>query len=58
MSTQDKSKGDKIMMTKKEMVDYIEKTGLVINFDRNYLMRKLKPDLERLYMHCKRVKEN
>ena len=45
------------MLTKKEMVDYIEKTGLVINFDRKYLMRKLKPDLERLYLHCKRVRE-
>ena len=45
------------MMTKKEMVDYIEKTGLVIDFDRKYLMRKLKPQLESLYLHCKRVKE-
>ena len=44
------------MMTKKEMVDYIEKTGLVINFDRKYQMRKLKPDLIRLYEHCKKVK--
>lgn len=45
------------MMTKKEMVDYIEKTGLVINFDRKYQMRKLKPQVESLYLHCKRVKE-
>ena len=50
-------RGDKTMMTKKEMVDYIEESGLVINFDRKYLMRKLKSDLERLYMHCKKVRE-
>lgn len=44
------------MMTKKEILDYIEKTKLVIDFDRNYLMRKSKSYLECLYMHCKRVK--
>ena len=41
-------------MTKAEMVNFIEKTGLVVNFDRNYLMRKLKSDLTRLYEHCKK----
>ena len=39
-------------MTKKMMVDAIEKSGLVIDFDRNYLMRKDKEYLTRLYNHC------
>ena len=29
-------------MTKTEMLDFIEKTGMIIDFDRNYLMRKTK----------------
>lgn len=36
-------------MTKTEMLDYIEKTGCVIDFDRKYLMRKSKSAIERLY---------
>ena len=41
-------------MTKKILVDEIEKTGMVIDFDRKYLMRKDKAYLERLYNHCKK----
>lgn len=36
-------------MTKKEMVDFIEKTGMVIDFDYNYLMRHSKAYIESLY---------
>lgn len=45
------------MMTKKDLLDYIEKTGLVVDFDRKYLMTKSRPYLMNLYMHCKKVKE-
>lgn len=41
-------------MTKKTMLDYIESTGLVIDFDRKYLMRKDKEYITRLYNHCKK----
>lgn len=36
-------------MTKKEMLDFIEKTGMVVNFDYNYLMRHSKAYVESLY---------
>lgn len=36
-------------MTKTAMVNFIETTGMIINFDRKYLMRKSKADIERLY---------
>lgn len=37
-------------LTKSAMLDYIEKTGMIINFDRQYLMRtRLKEDIERYY---------
>ena len=45
-------------MTKKEMIDYIEKTGRVIDFDRNYLMKKLKKEIEWLYNVVKEQEEN
>lgn len=35
-------------MTKAQMITAIEMTGKVIDFDRNYLMRKNKAYLERL----------
>jgi hypothetical protein len=41
-------------MTKKAMVDYIEKTNLVVNFNRNNLMRKSKDSLVSLYELCKK----
>jgi hypothetical protein len=44
-------------MTKKEMIDYIEKTGRVIDFDRNYLMRKLRKEIEELYNWIKEQEE-
>lgn len=42
-------------MTKAMLIDEIEKTNLVIDFDRKYLMRKDKAYLERLYNHCQKV---
>lgn len=36
-------------MTKAKMLDCIEKTGMVINFDRKYLMRKSKEYIKGLY---------
>ena len=39
-------------LTKKTMVDAIEKSGLVVDFDRKYLLRKSKDYLYRLYLHC------
>jgi len=37
-------------MTKKAMIDFIEKTGIIVNFNRNYLNKHyLKSDIEKLY---------
>jgi hypothetical protein len=36
-------------MTKTEMVNFIESTGMVIDFDRKWLMRKTKQYIENLY---------
>ena len=43
-------------MTKSALIDAIEKSGLVIDFDRKHLMRKDKSYLVRLYNHCQTVK--
>lgn len=44
-------------MTKKEMIDFIESTGMVIDFDRNYLMRRDKKHIQRLYELALKFKE-
>lgn len=36
-------------MTKKEMIDVIEKSGMVINFSRSYFMARPKSFVERMY---------
>lgn len=36
-------------LTKSAMIDYIEKTGMVIDFDRNYLLRKTRAYIVELY---------
>ena len=36
-------------MTTTEMLSFIEKTGMIIDFDRNYLMRKAKDRIIDLY---------
>ena len=43
-------------MTKTALIDAIEKSGLIVDFDRNYLMRKNKSYLTDLYNHCQTVK--
>ena len=39
-------------LTKTEMLDFIESTGVVIDFDRKYLMRRGKDYIEHLYQHA------
>lgn len=36
-------------MTKTEMLNFIESTGMIIDFDRKYLMRKSKDYIQCLY---------
>jgi hypothetical protein len=36
-------------MTKSKMLDFIETTGMVIDFDRKYLMRRSKDYIRGLY---------
>lgn len=36
-------------LTKSAMLDYIEKSGMIINFDRNYLMRHTRAYITELY---------
>lgn len=36
-------------MTKKEMIDVIEKSGMVINFSKSYFMARPKSFVERMY---------
>ena len=36
-------------MTKTEMINYIEMSNMVIDFDRKYLMRKSKSHIQDLY---------
>ena len=36
-------------MTKAKMIDYIEKSEMVLDFSRNYFNHKLKKDVERFY---------
>ena len=38
-----------IKMTKEKMLNFVEKTGMVVDFDRKYLMRKSKSYLQGLY---------
>lgn len=45
-------------MTKKEMLNFIKTTNLVVDFDYNYLMKRTKKQIEELYNHCKKVIEN
>lgn len=40
-------------MTKKEMLNYIESTDMIINFDYKYLMRRDKDHITYLYNRAK-----
>ena len=37
-------------MTKEKMLNFIESTGMVIDFDRKYLMRRSKESITKLYV--------
>lgn len=41
-------------MTKTAMIDVIEQSNMVVDFDRNYLMRRTKDYIASLYEHCKK----
>ena len=36
-------------MTKKQMIDYIEESGMIINFSRSYLMKMTRDQIEDFY---------
>ena len=36
-------------MTKKQMLDFIETTGMVVDFNRNFLMKRSKEYIKGLY---------
>ena len=39
-------------MTKKEMIDYIETSGMVINFSRSYYNKMLRERVEEFYIQA------
>ena len=41
-------------MTKKEMIDYIEASGMVINFSRSYFNKMLRERVEDFYARAVR----
>ena len=41
-------------MTKKEMIDYIETSGMVINFSRSYFNKMLRERVEEFYIQAVR----
>jgi hypothetical protein len=45
-------------MTKAMMIDYIEKSGCVVDFDKAYLQRKSKEYITRLYTHAVQYNKN
>lgn len=42
-------------MTKKELLNFIEQSNVIIDFDYNYLMRKSKATLLRYYELAKKI---
>ena len=44
-----KKEKERFKMTKKEMIDYIEASGMVINFSRNYFNKILRARVEEFY---------
>lgn len=48
-------------MTKKEMIDYIEESGMVINFSRSYFNKMLRARVEEFYndaiRFCNRIRK-
>ena len=44
-----KKEKERFKMTKKEMIDYIEASGMVINFSRSYFNKMLRARVEEFY---------
>ena len=44
-----KKQKERFKMTKKEMIDYIEASGMVINFSRSYFNKMLRARVEEFY---------
>ena len=44
-----KNEKERFKMTKKEMIDYIEASGMVINFSRSYFNKMLRARVEEFY---------
>ena len=42
------------IMTKVQMIDYIEQSGMVVNFSRSYFMKKSRADVETYFVKAVR----
>ena len=47
--TKPQKEKERSQMTKKEMIDYIEASGMVINFSRSYFNKMLRARVEEFY---------
>ena len=47
--TKPQKEKERFKMTKKEMIDYIEASGMVINFSRSYFNKMLRARVEEFY---------
>ena len=47
--TKPQKEKERFEMTKKEMIDYIEASGMVINFSRSYFNKMLRARVEEFY---------
>ena len=47
--TKPQKEKERFKMTKKEMIDYIEASGMVINFSRSYFNKMLRERVEDFY---------
>ena len=47
--TKPQKERERFKMTKKEMIDYIETSGMVINFSRSYFNKMLRERVEEFY---------
>ena len=52
--TKPQKEKEKFKMTKKEMIDYIEASGMVINFSRSYFNKMLRERVEEFYAQAVR----
>ena len=52
--TKPQKEKEKFKMTKKEMIDYIEASGMVINFSRSYFNKMLRERVEDFYTRAVR----